>query len=420
MRPWKGIIMKSKPSFLRLTLYSVVLGIWLILAGFTLAGIDPRNTAISLALLAVTFMVSILVRYDLAGLGTAVAAAAVFAYTAMRLAEAPSDGLIKSILAAVVLVITALIAALTRRSYRDLAWQSEQNQKLVDELSLFDHETKLMKWGFARQSLKLEIDRCQRFNSSLCLGLFEVVQWKDSQRNEGMVGLVGPKQQLAMLMSGAFRSIDTPFSSMPFSGDNLGVLMPQTDLPGAIIATNRVINKAAQTAQLDIHAGIVRFPGDGTTIEELVEAARTALQKALSTGQPYAILEEKEGPAAESPAPVLSWSEPGLTSQDELPLPEMVAEKLSNLAPGAAVSEALVSITGIRQITRIQDIEQILRVHPEVKDVNLLEFSNHTLYLWIRHVSNDILHVLEELFGVEATWPQAGNRWIQIDWKEEV
>jgi diguanylate cyclase (GGDEF)-like protein len=179
------------------------------------------------------------------------------------------------------LVATELVFA-TTREFEMINFKLENNQKLIDELRLYDPVTGLMRYQQAVRLLKSEIIRSQRYQKNVCLFVVQIEGAADIKDRTGDEGLENTNRQLVGALMGSVRSID-----IPFGGSLYGAVLPETNLEGAKIVVDRLINTMVNKVRVPVSIGIAQFPEDGVTEVELSKAAEAALQSASTSARPY-------------------------------------------------------------------------------------------------------------------------------------
>jgi diguanylate cyclase (GGDEF)-like protein/PAS domain S-box-containing protein len=233
----------------------------------------------------------------------------------------------------------------------------EERERLHAELevrAITDSLTDLYNHAHFYQRLAEELERSKRYNHGFAVLMMDVDNFKhynDShghQMGDEMLRLVADS-----IRSGLRRS-DIAFR---YGGDEFGAILPHTDSARAravVERINRRITKSLKqmddgaTARLGLSAGVACFPDDGSTADELVRIADTALYSAKWAARARDVMEE--GYAIESlapPAGALHETQTGADSSAasslaaalrELGVPEVLADL--NLRTIAALGTA--------------------------------------------------------------------------------
>lgn len=261
-----------------------ILALWLTLAAIATTLVDPRTFILALALLALTSTVAILHLFPFGGWVVAVISIVVFGTAEVNLSGWTERIYLPIVVAAVALLLTAwfgtIIASQVKAAYRQL----EHDQSLIDDLRIRDPQTGLMRFAYAQQTLKNEIGRSRRNNSSLCLILAQVMDWEELVKQHGIVEAEDIKVQIADVFNNTLRMVDTTFRAGAY-----GAILPDTKPEGALVVARRLSDIVARKSRIDMRIGIAHFPTDGVTEQELQKAAEAALQLALTSDQTIAL-----------------------------------------------------------------------------------------------------------------------------------
>jgi GGDEF domain-containing protein len=188
------------------------------------------------------------------------------------------------VIAAVALLLTAWFGTIIANQVRAVNLQLEHDQGLIDDLRIRDPQTGLMRYAYAQQTLKNEIGRSRRNNSSLCLILGQVVDWENIVNQQGIVAAEDIKVQIADIFNNTLRMVDTTFIAGAY-----GAILPDTKPDGALVVARRLSDLVARKSRVDLRIGISQFPADGVTEQELQKASEIALQQALTTEHTIAL-----------------------------------------------------------------------------------------------------------------------------------
>jgi diguanylate cyclase (GGDEF)-like protein len=253
----------------------------LIFATLGMIWVDPATTILSLALLAFTATLSLTGMFRYSNWTGAILSILIYAGAQMALKGTGEAILLPIAALAVAVLVIALvgnwIADEARRVYRQLS----NDQKMIEELRLFDPATGVLRYRYVYQTLRSEVLRSQRYDKHLCVLLMDVAN--EATRSElGAEGLEEVTRQAIELLPSSLRAMD-----IPFSGDKVGAILPETNLEGAQKVVDRLIERVQRKLRLPISIGIAQFPTDGVTEDELIRAAEAALQESQNTGQTY-------------------------------------------------------------------------------------------------------------------------------------
>lgn len=274
--------MSLQPFSRALRFLPAILGIWLIFSMMGLLVADPANLPLSLALLGFTAALALTGLFRYSNWVAALLSLVVYFLVQAGLKGVTIDSVLPLTVMAIALMITAWLggwtAAETQRVYRQLG----NDQKLIEELRLYDPDTGIMRYRYVYQTLRSEVLRSQRYDKHLCILLLKIGNQEGLQEELGASGLEHVKRQLLELLPGSLRAMD-----IPFSGEKVGAILPETNLEGAQKVVTRLLENVQRKLRVPLHVGIAHFPPDGVTEEELMRAAEAALHVAETTGRPF-------------------------------------------------------------------------------------------------------------------------------------
>jgi len=177
-----------------------------------------------------------------------------------------------------VLATAAALALDNRRLAHDL-----------QKLAVTDDLTQVYNYRFLKTALRRELKRAQRFAQPLAIVMLDVDNLKAYNDVNGHVRGSFLLKDLAALCAAQVRSFDV---LAKYGGDEFTIILPQTDLDGAMVVAERVREAVAGHAfalvpagQITVSAGIATFPHDGADSIQLLQAADRALYRAKRAGR---------------------------------------------------------------------------------------------------------------------------------------
>jgi diguanylate cyclase (GGDEF)-like protein len=267
----------------RLPVYVAALGFWLIIVvfgSFVVIQADTRLVALALLAFTVTVATTNVFRY-INWLGAVVS---IFIYS---LVQTSLNGANTSVLIPIgyfsigALIASGLVSVITKE-LDGFNSKMDNNQKLIDELRLYDPITGLMRYPQALRLLKSEIVRSQRYQRNVCLFLVQIENNEESKNQQTAEDLEVIKRQMVGALMSSVRATD-----IPFGGNEYGAVLPETNLDGAKVVIDRLMNTLVNKVRVPASIGIAQFPEDGVTEIELSRAAEAALQLASKTRKPF-------------------------------------------------------------------------------------------------------------------------------------
>jgi diguanylate cyclase (GGDEF)-like protein len=164
--------------------------------------------------------------------------------------------------------------------------ETVQQQALTDEL------TGLFNVRQFHTRLDGEIDRAQRFSTPLSLVMLDIDKFKSVNDSHGHQQGDRVLVEVARVLRRLSRDVDLPAR---YGGEEMAVVLPQTDLAGAEQQAERMraAIEAMQIPRLDgggllpitASFGVASFPGEGADKTELIAAADAALYRAKRGGR---------------------------------------------------------------------------------------------------------------------------------------
>jgi diguanylate cyclase (GGDEF)-like protein len=164
--------------------------------------------------------------------------------------------------------------------------ETVQQQAVTDEL------TGLFNVRQFHSRLDGEIDRAQRFSTPLSLVMLDIDKFKSVNDNHGHQQGDRVLVEVARVLRRLSRDVDLPAR---YGGEEMAVVLPQTDLAGAEQQAERMraAIEAMQIPRLDgggllpitASFGVASFPGEGADKTELIAAADAALYRAKRGGR---------------------------------------------------------------------------------------------------------------------------------------
>jgi diguanylate cyclase (GGDEF)-like protein/PAS domain S-box-containing protein len=176
---------------------------------------------------------------------------------------------------------------------RDLAAKLEA----AEERANTDGLTGLQNHRSFHDRLGEEIARCCRFAGVFTLILVDVDHFKAYNDANGHLAGDGLLQNLAQMMSRSGRTIDIAFR---YGGDEFAILLPGTPPDGGFVLAERIrqrvqVETNTETVPQTCSFGIASWPADGSTREEIIRAADTALYRAKQNGRNQVCLAWRDG-----------------------------------------------------------------------------------------------------------------------------
>ena len=159
-----------------------------------------------------------------------------------------------------------------------------ERSEWLERLAQSDPLTGLANQRTLGRVLELELARAGRQGGDVSVAVFDVDAFAAVNEAGGRSAGDAVLRRVAEVLGGSVRLVDTIARS---GADEFVVVAPGS--AGATVA-QRVIDGVAAAAAADgsgvsVSAGVAHFPGDGTTAEQLLGAARAALDAARAAGR---------------------------------------------------------------------------------------------------------------------------------------
>ena len=182
--------------------------------------------------------------------------------------------------AMVLLAYIATVIAREQRSTRDAAIR----------LSTIDPLTSLFNRGFFFAALEREIARSARSGRGFCLLMMDLDELKAINDRLGHFHGDRVLAAVGQVVSDGVRRIDT---AARYGGDEFVVLLPETDPTGAFVLAEKIrigvndleLNLPEEAVRPSLSVGVVSYPDDGQTADELMISADRAMYTSKRAGK---------------------------------------------------------------------------------------------------------------------------------------
>jgi two-component system cell cycle response regulator len=169
-----------------------------------------------------------------------------------------------------------------------------ENRKLLKELELLSVEdglTKLYNHRYLKNKLKEEIERSQRYGFVFSVLMSDIDFFKKYNDTYGHLAGDNILVCISQIFKENLRAVDI---IARYGGDEIAVILPNTDKQNAIITAERIRSKIKEykfvvsnniSVNLTVSIGVSTYPEDGSTEKELIEHADKALYWAKNHGR---------------------------------------------------------------------------------------------------------------------------------------
>jgi diguanylate cyclase (GGDEF)-like protein len=298
--------MKNIPRSRKLSSLPAVLGVWLVLGSIGAIWADPNTFILAMALLGLTTVLALTNFFRYSGWLAASLGGLFFAAAQISLSGYTIHSLIPVVVTTIALLVAAVLGGLANQQLSGTNHQIERDRQLIEELRINDEKTGLVRFQYARQFLRAEITRSQRYNTDLSLLLMQIAYWEEMEKKQDATSIENVYTQLAGLLRGTIREVDTAY----LHNGKMGAILPHTSQAGALAVAQRLVDQTSRQLRFNLHVGIAQFPHDATKDSELIKAAEAALQYATASDQPVVLFMHMSG-ALEQNASLLKMSGAG-------------------------------------------------------------------------------------------------------------
>jgi diguanylate cyclase (GGDEF)-like protein len=215
------------------------------------------------------------------------ASGASLGYVLAVLAGSPGGALTPATAATVGVNLTALI--LLAYAATVIAREQRHTRDAAIRLSTVDPLTGLFNRSFFFAAVGREIARCARSGRGFCLLMMDLDELKAI--NDRLGHFQGDRilRGVGEVVADGVRRIDT---AARYGGDEFVVLLPETDPTGAFVLAEKIrlgVHEMAldlpDVSHPSISIGVVSYPGDGRTADELMISADNAMYASKRAGK---------------------------------------------------------------------------------------------------------------------------------------
>ncbi len=182
--------------------------------------------------------------------------------------------------AMILLAYVAMVIAREQRRSRDAAIR----------LSTIDPLTQLFNRGFFFAAIEREIARSARTGRGFCLLMMDLDELKTINDRLGHFHGDRVLRAVGEVVTAGVRRIDT---AARYGGDEFVVLLPETDPTGAFVLAEKIrigvneitLQSPDSSVRPSLSVGVVSYPDDGTTADELMISADGAMYASKRSGK---------------------------------------------------------------------------------------------------------------------------------------
>jgi GGDEF domain-containing protein len=392
----------------KLYLYVVLLVIWSMVGAYLLISFTPTLSLLVVALNIFVIIFSLTSLFPYASWVSLILAIGLFTGAGYSLLNINQEMLISSGIGAVVFILTTIICTIYAAHIRKVDEKYARLQQVTDSLVIYDRFTSLMRWKFAQQSLSTEILRGRRYHNEVALVMFNYRQ-RDQFSREDIRRI--NKVVAEILQDGIRTNLD-----IAFINDHLGLILPETGNEGAMILTQRLLQRCNRQVDARVVAGVATFPNDAITEDEIIERAKTALHVAVNSDQLAVSFQDLNNTSE-----TIEENDDRPESDYESNIPKDQQDYVAILENiDLAEDEWIIWIEGFEKMEDLALVEESFNKMDHVESIEFLFLQENHLVFKIRSSQKDLLDVPNPFpeWDVVKTSPE--NRYLLISMEKEV
>jgi GGDEF domain-containing protein len=274
---------------------------------------------------------------------------------------------------------TTFLAWNTSKQFIAVNKQVERDRLMIEEMRIKDQKTGLMRFHYARKTLSTEISRSLRFGKKLSLLLIRVTNWDELAEKIGLGNRDNLLVGICEILFNNSRNIDTLFINM----DKIGVILPETNPEGAEVFSRRLIEQVQKRIKQDLKIGIVNFPDDSITDDDLLTKCEHALKISMESNREIVFYSDISG--------LLKDKEMNFSTD---PFVETIhalnygaEEKSSEVMQ---LEEKIVYFQGAKSLKDIDFLQKALGKLEEIKNIRLVDFEDEKVTFAIKSDNKNV------------------------------
>jgi len=398
--------MRNQSELKTFILYTFIifLAIWGMVGVFLFVNYTPDSSLLGIALNIFIVIFSLTQLFKYSSWVSFLTSTLLFVSAGYSILNNSQEALITSGVGIGIFLVTTIICELYTRQVHKIEENYNRLQQVIESLLIYDKNTSLMRWKFAKQALNTEILRGRRYENDVTLVVFDI-RHKEQFPEDDIRRI---NRSVAEILQSSIRTdID-----VGFIGDVIGLILPETGFSGAEILTERLIKRFSRKVDANISAGICSFPDDAISPEDIVERAEEALRVAVNSEQSVVsyqslVQEEPDGTLDEDEGftqPV-DLGEGHNSNQDYV----MILENID-----LDENEWVVWIEGFNQMSDLIKIEKSLRASDFVEGVEFLFLQANHLVVRIQSTSENLADESQPFPGWQVKKTNQANHYFLI------
>lgn len=384
----------------KLFLHIILLVIWNLVGAYVLINYAPKLSLLGMVLNLFIVSLSLTELFPYASWVSLILVTGVYTGTGYSLIPNQTEFIISAVIGTAVFLITAIICNIYAHLVRRIDQKYASLQQIADSLAIYDKDTNLMRWTFAKQTLVTEILRGRRYKHDVTLVLFDYHQ-RDRLSYED-IKLIN-QQAAEIIIEGIRTNLDVAFVS-----DQVGLILPETGYKGAMTLTQRLVQKMNRRVGAQVVAGISCFPEDAITEDEIVLQAKAAVAAALESGRLVVNYHTLGAENIDTEIP-----EPSLTAD---PLNDEAAREYANFLESIQLDadQWVVWIEGFDKMENMALVEDAFNAMDHVQDLEFLFLQENHLVIKIHSSLDDLIENPDPFPGWEVVKTSPANKYLLV------
>lgn len=154
--------------------------------------------------------------------------------------------------------------------------------EVIEKLAFYDQLTGVCNGHAFMRELQEEAARAQRYKRPLSICMLRVDEFLEIKRYYGPLGGEMVLKHVAGILKESLRGVDM---AAHYQVDTFGIILPETNNPGAIVVAERLIKRLSdkpvklnlQSINISVSIGVATFLKHGQSRDELIRAALGAV-----------------------------------------------------------------------------------------------------------------------------------------------
>jgi diguanylate cyclase (GGDEF)-like protein len=192
------------------------------------------------------------------------------------------DGAVAWAAASAALVAAVVASRLVERRLRTDEALMRQAEQAIDELTLYDESSGLLKRRYAELAIEDEVRRAQRTGTPLTLVLIAADAAADHPLE------APPDEEAEAIVLGALlrETLRLTDRTARLTGTIFAAILPATGAEGGAVVAERLREAGADRGSRPLRCGVATFPDHALSAQDLHEEADAALRLARTAGLP--------------------------------------------------------------------------------------------------------------------------------------